>query len=138
MTARISWFFGTAALVLLASCQALAGDPLAGTEWRPATTGGVEVPEAAGAFLRFEAEGKLAGNGGCNGFFGSYSIAGEQIAIGPLGATRKACEDPVMQVEDRILRALGGSERFVLDGTVLRLFGAGAEPLLHLDRIGKD
>jgi putative lipoprotein len=66
---------------------AVAAD-LAGSEWRPIAIG-TAAWTGGEAFVRFEGEGRLAGHGGCNGFFGSYRLDGDGIEIGPLASTRK-------------------------------------------------
>ncbi len=55
--------------------------------------------------LEFADDGSLNGSGGCNNFFGSYELTGDQIAIGQLGSTMMAC-DTGMDQETAILAAL--------------------------------
>lgn len=94
---------------------------LAGSEWRPTQIGELAPPDHAGLFVRFESDGKLAGHGGCNGFFGSYELQGGKIEIGPLGATQMACEQAIMDREARFLTALAAVATFERDGTSLTL-----------------
>lgn len=51
-------------------------------------------------------EEKVTGNGGCNHYFGNYSIDEQKISIGGLGRTMMACEQTIMQAEDRFLKLL--------------------------------
>ena len=53
-------------------------------------------------------DGRVRGSGGCNSFSAGYTSSAEQLAIGPLGATRRACAEPdgVMAQEAAFLRAL--------------------------------
>ena len=44
----------------------------------------------------FTEGGDLNGSDGCNDYFGSYTLEGATIAIGPLGTTRKACSDELV------------------------------------------
>lgn len=98
---------------------------LAGSEWGPAGHGSV--------FVRFEAGGKLAGNGGCNRFFGQYRLAEDgAIKIGPLGATRKHCGDVIMKIETGFLTALEASVRCERTTGRLRCYGAAGDELLDL------
>jgi heat shock protein HslJ len=90
-------------------------DGLAGSEWRPVQLGEHAVADTESLFVRFEAEGHVAGHGGCNRFFGSYQITGEQISIGPLGATRMACPEPVMDLEMTFFSALEQARGFSRD-----------------------
>ncbi len=54
---------------------------------------------------QFAEDGSLNGSAGCNNFFGSYEMNGEQIKIGPLGSTMMACEQGMNQ-EAILLAAL--------------------------------
>ena len=92
-----------------------AGPELAGSEWRPQEIGGAQVPPEPEIFVRFGSEGRLEGHGGCNRFFGSYRLSGDKIEFGPIGATRMACPEPVMDRENRFLRELGRAQRFARD-----------------------
>jgi len=107
-------------LALLAGGSALA-EGLAGSEWRPVQLGEAEVTDTGNMFVRFEEGGRLSGHNGCNGFFGAYEITGDRIAIGPLGATRMACEEPVMQLETAFMQALEKARGVARDGTRLEL-----------------
>lgn len=56
----------------------------------------------------FTPDGALAGDGGCNSYFGSYEVDGESISIGQMGMTEMACMEPegVMDQEQQFLAAL--------------------------------
>jgi heat shock protein HslJ len=72
---------------------------LAGSEWVPKTDA---KPER---FVQFK-EADIAGNAGCNRFFGRYTFDGAAIMIGPLASTRMACPAEVMEAERAWLRML--------------------------------
>lgn len=87
--------------------------------------------------LRFDAEGKLNGNAGCNSYFGSYETTGAAITISELGRTEMYCLDPenpgdVMDQEDQFLAALASAATFRLEGNSLELRTAGDQIALHL------
>lgn len=65
--------------------------------------------------LTFDGRG-VSGSGGCNRYRGSYTVSGNQLAIGPLGSTRRACPVEIMERESRYLEALGAVETYELDG----------------------
>ena len=49
------------------------------------------------------------------------------MSFGNLGATRKACPEPAMSQEDRLLRALDSTRGYrLLNGSLVLLDGAGA------------
>jgi len=94
---------------------------LAGSEWRPAKIGGVELASDSGVFLGFAGDGRVTGHGGCNSFFGSYKLADGAIQFDDLGGTRMACSQPVMDRESSFMKALAEAKTFVRDGTTLTL-----------------
>jgi len=98
-----------------------------GRTWVAEEVGGQPVAAGVQPSLLVESDGKVSGNGGCNGYFGSVIIDGEAMSFGNLGATRRACPEPVMSQEDRLLRALDGTRGYRLQGGNLMLLdGAGA------------
>jgi heat shock protein HslJ len=89
------------------------GTELAGTAWRvTAYNNGkqavVSVTAGSAITMEFMPEGRVRGSGGCNSFSGNYTSSADQIKIGPVGATRRACAEPdgVMAQEAAFLRAL--------------------------------
>jgi len=59
------------------------------------------------------AEERFSGLAGCNRYFGDIKGQGPRdLAFGPIGATRRMCPDPMMQVEDRYLQALQNVKQF--------------------------
>ena len=48
----------------------------------------------------------VAGNSGCNTYSGGYTLNGDQVTIGPLASTMKACSDAIMTQETQFLTAL--------------------------------
>ena len=117
---------------------ATAAPQLAGSEWRPTDIGGVEVPAEPEVFVRFGGEGRLEGHGGCNGFFGSYELDGDKIEIGPLGATRMACPEVIMDAEQRFMNVLGNAKRVKRDRIDLTLFDGSGNPLAQLVQTDAD
>jgi len=85
------------------------------------------------AFVRFHADGKISGFGGCNSFFGSYTAIGGTLEIGPLGSTRKACAEPVMKAEAAFLQVIDAATAYRIDRDELALITpAGIHVELHL------
>jgi heat shock protein HslJ len=117
---------------LLLSPAVAQSTELAGSEWRPQWADGVTSPQGTETFVRFEAEGRVTGHGGCNRYFGSYKITGDAVEFGPLGATRMACPNPIMDWETALFKVLEAAKTFKRDGANLTLFDAGGEELLQL------
>jgi len=89
----------TTVFVLLAASTSVSAEGLAGSEWRPSQIGTSAFPPYTEQFIQFKGDGKLAGHGGCNRFFGQYEISGNEIKMAPVGATRMACAKPIMDLE---------------------------------------
>ena len=79
--------------------------PPVGT-WRLTAFSDVDAAPAAEVTLVVQADGKIAGSGGCNGYFGSWALGKGQDTIGPVGATRRMCQAEVMDVESKYFDAL--------------------------------
>ena len=65
---------------------------------------------------------RVAGSGGCNRFKGGFQVADNQLQIGPLASTFKACAEPVMKQERQYLTALQGAQRYELTQDGLEIF----------------
>jgi heat shock protein HslJ len=102
---------------------------LEGTSWRAESIAGQPVAEGVASTLVFETEERVAGNGGCNDFFGSWGIDGDAIAFGHMGASMMMCSEPQMLHEKAFMEALTVAERFELrDGKLLIFSEGAAEP----------
>ena len=82
---------------------------LAGTKWR-FTWGEVDGNRFSSladqpVTLNFDAD-QINGNASCNDFFSSYSIDGNNLTLGVIGASAKACGSELMDVEQKFLNAL--------------------------------
>jgi len=103
---------------------------LAGTEWVLRKLCGRDVLDGVRSTIGFPEAGKVAGNGGCNRYFGPVRIAGDRIEIGHLASTRMACPPAVLEQEGRLLNALRKAERLSVEGRMLVIHSAGfARPL---------
>ncbi|MGB1253847.1 MAG: DUF6438 domain-containing protein, partial [Candidatus Promineifilaceae bacterium] len=71
--------------------------------------------------LVFEADGSVNGGGGCNRYFGSYTLQGEVLTVSQLGATRMACEEYIMEVEQQYLDALSTARLVEVNADQLRI-----------------
>jgi heat shock protein HslJ len=67
----------------------------------------------------------VSGSAGCNNYFSGYAYAENTISFAALGATRMACDPPIMEQESAYLRALGSTETFEIVGNTLRIVYAG-------------
>jgi len=103
---------------------------LAGSEWAPQ-----DMPDA---FVRFEAEGVLVANAGCNALRSTYEQLDNLLLIQPIAATRKMCAPDVMEREARLIEALQRSHHAAIkdDGKLglLVIKNYDGRPLLTLQR----
>jgi len=80
---------------------------------------GVFSPAIPGAiiWIKFEDDGTLAGETGCNTFSASYQKQGNQIIISNITSTRLSCNTPegIMQMEANFLQNLKASVKIAID-----------------------
>jgi heat shock protein HslJ len=112
------------------------GVDLAGSEWRPSFISASELPAGNHMAVQFNPDGKITGNGGCNHFFGAYTISGNHIRIGPLASTRKGCPG-LLLAETAFFATLQAAKNFEQDGTTLVLFDAAGTKLAQFVRVEK-
>ncbi|MFA5683983.1 MAG: copper resistance protein NlpE N-terminal domain-containing protein [Lysobacteraceae bacterium] len=111
-------------------------DPaLLGQRWRLVEAMGQPVTpptDGAAPHLQFDADGRIHGNAGCNGFFGGYVIDGPtRLRFEGVGSTLMACVD--MQVETVFLDALGKVDNYAVGDGRLSLHRARMAPLLRFE-----
>jgi heat shock protein HslJ len=114
-------------LPLVALVLAACGDdggaettPLEGTTWTLVRVDGTDAVPDATAQLTLE-DGQASGSSGCNSFSGGYTLDGDQISFGPLGATQMACEEPLMTQEATVFAILGTSASYAIEGDELTI-----------------
>ena len=72
------------------------------------------------------AEGKIAGSGGCNNYFGGYEInKNELIIIPPIGSTMMACPEPIMDQEQEYFKLLETTETYQIENDKLTISCSG-------------
>ena len=73
--------------------------------------------------LTDDADRRITGSGGCNSMFGSYTLNGDVLTFGDIGATKMAC-DRGMNVETSLFSALSRVARWRIAGQHLELTDA--------------
>lgn len=107
------------------------GAELTGISWRPIMVGDQAIPEDSGMFIRFEVDGSIKGHGGCNGFFGSLEQTKSGIEVGPLGATRMACAEIIMNREMVFMDAVQKTRDFKTASDSMSLLDEGSSVLVE-------
>ncbi|MFN8473148.1 MAG: META domain-containing protein [Anaerolineae bacterium] len=87
------------------------------------------VPANTRTTLEFN-NGQVSGNAGCNNYFGSYSVNGNQIMISEVAATMKACAQPIMTLEQAYFKALQAAATFKITGDTLELMNNAGKTTL--------
>ena len=72
-----------------------------------------KVPEEPKVTLVFDGD-KVTGMSGCNRYFTKAREGGMpgDLTLGPIGSTRRACPEPIMDLEARYLKALQGTLKY--------------------------
>jgi heat shock protein HslJ len=109
------------------------GADLAGSDWRPSFLSTSDLPAGVHMLVHFDPDGKISGNGGCNQFFGAYSVAGDRIEIGPIASTRKGCPG-LIGIEAAFFAILQAAKSFVQEGSTLTLYDAAGIKLAQFVR----
>mgnify|MGYP000250564626 CR=1 FL=1 len=97
---------------------------LEGTEWGP--------ENGVGQFVQFLSNGDLAGYAGCNSFFGTYEQNGNQLKIGSMVTTKKACEN--LGMEQAFLAALETARGFEASAKEMNILDENNEVGLSMRR----
>ena len=72
----------------------------------------------------------VKGNTGCNSFFGNYSLDLYALSFVDIGATERACDEPIMSNEIMFLQALNNSGSYSIEENVLTLFSKNDRSVL--------
>ena len=80
-------------------------------------------------FIQFDSARKVAGNNGCNQFFGSYELdTRNRIKFSAMGSTRMACVDE-NTIESDLMQVLSNTDSYVLVNDTLVFNRARMAPL---------
>lgn len=102
----------------LSGCGGAPRDLLTGVEWSVRSLDHEALPEtddrdeAIEVTLRFDPDGQVSGEAGCNRYSADYRVGGEGLSIGAVAATKMACSGARSVIERRFLERLAGVRRF--------------------------
>jgi len=127
-------------LLVLLAVTACAGKPLPSIQgqWSLVSYGSPfnrtpAVPNVD-TYIEFDAEGRMTGNVGCNGFGGGYTLDEDTLEFDPVEATAMFCEGPVGEQESGTFRVLQGVTTYILDGDRLTISSADGNSSILLER----
>jgi heat shock protein HslJ len=106
---------------------------LASGAWRPSFMSAAELPAGVKIEVEFGPDGRITGSGGCNRFFGGYTVSGNHIKIGPLASTREGCPG-LIKLEATFLATLQAADSFEQTDFTLILFDASGAKLAQFAR----
>ncbi len=73
----------------------------------------------------------VRGNGGCNSFFGNYTLDLYALSFGDIAATEKYCEEEsVNAIENEIMKAMRDTGSYTLENDVLTLLSKNDRTIL--------
>ncbi len=127
-------------LVALAACASApvpSDAPLEGTTWEVVEVRGITPPSSAAPdpyVVIQSGDGQVAGSTGCNSFNGPYRATGNELVMGPLSSTRRACSTELGDFETIMLDALGKTRFYVVRLNELFLY-EGREAHVRLRRV---
>ena len=108
---------------------------LTGTTWRATSIDRSAAREGVESTLSFPEPGKIAGDAGCNRYFGPVTIDGTAMTFGLMGSTRMMCPPAQMDQEQAFMKALGRVTRFDVEDAKLRLYADdGGAPIVELEK----
>lgn len=97
------------------------GGVIAGPEWKLEDLLGGGIIDRSNVTLTLGPDGQASGSGGCNRFFGSWSVKGSALSLGKMGSTMMACDPALMNQEGKFLRSLetATTYSFTSDGALV-------------------
>lgn len=90
-------------------------------------------PEDHAPTLAFLKDSKIAGETGCNRFFGDFTLAGENLKFENIGSTRMMC--PQMQFETAYLEVIANTASYSIDNGKLTLKDNAGNIIALLEKI---
>ncbi len=119
---HLTWVAVAVVVATMVSGSVLArgGHGLANTEWTLADNNAITI--------KFSAEGRVSGSGGCNSYGGDYKAHGHDLTFSPLISTKRACADETAtRQEQEYFKALQAATGFAIDGDRLTIAHPGGE-----------
>lgn len=123
---------GSAELVLSSGAAPTGATPAG--DWTLRTIDG-DRSDGLGVSATFFDDGTVAGFGGCNQYHATWSVDGDALTVGPIGSTRKLCDDTSNALETTFLTALQAAASFSIEGSGLTVTSADGT-VLAFDAVG--
>jgi uncharacterized lipoprotein YbaY len=102
-----------------------------GGPWYVEYIGERPVIDHSPANFLFGRDGRVSGNASCNQFTGTYEVSGDNLTIGPLATTRRACVGALDEQEKRFLLAVASVAKWSIEQGLLVLSDARGQRLFR-------
>ena len=109
-------------------------DGLFGEKWLVEFISGESTFDKLRTDLLISEDGKISTTIGCNRIFGQVTIDADRLTVGQLASTRKACPQPLMELEGKYAAALGTTRSFRIKGRLLEFVDAAGDNLIVFTR----
>lgn len=90
----------------------------------------IAVSENAPTFNFYALDKTIKGSTGCNSFFGSYTLDLYAISFSDIGSTERACEQPIMDVENAFMNGLRNAGSYDIENSVLTIYSKSDRSVL--------
>jgi len=88
------------------------------------------VSENAPTFNFYALDKTIKGSTGCNSFFGSYALDLYAISFSDIASTERACEQPIMDVENAFMNGLRNAGSYDIENSVLTIYSKSDRSVL--------
>lgn len=132
MRSKYIWFLGA----LMIGCGNAQNIDISGTWYLQELSDGALQKDVRASentpFVQFEEGKSINGNAGCNQFFASYSLKGNNINIKGAGLTRMLCSNESMAIEDSLMNIIrDGVSQIYVNGDKLIMQNAQTKAVFH-------
>ncbi len=105
-----------------------------GTIWAATTINGQSIIEGSEVLLGI-APGRIGGFSGCNTYFGPVETNRNEVAVGPIGSTRIACAEELMNQETEFLGALESAATVSIENDEMTVYNDAGDIILTFSRV---
>jgi putative lipoprotein len=103
--------------------------------WQATSIGDKPIlPRSTPTLLISSGEFRAGGSGGCNSWFAQASLDGEQLRLGSVTTTLKACTQSINLQEQAFKDALAATTSWRIDADILTLYGADGKAVMVFKR----
>jgi putative lipoprotein len=110
-------------------------DEFNSTDWVLEEIDGSPVIDRVQSTIRFQANERIVGWGGCNRYSANFRSGSKFFIVGPIASTRRICPPVVMEQEQRFFAVLQKSSSIRMEGANLVIDSEATEKPLKFGRL---